>query len=289
MRRFVVLALVLTFTLSSPAMASKGKGSKKTKKLKSNVVAVVNGHEITVDDYKRELKALPPQMQMLVKQDKTIRDKFLDNLVSKEILKIEAKKEKVKLSKEQQKKLEDFKNELLINALLDRHLGKIKVSDKEAAEYYREHKSEFTTPAQVRASHILVQTEKEAEDLIKRLKKGADFAKLAQQFSLDHVSAKKGGDLGYFSKDQMVKPFADAAFSLKVGQISKPVKTRFGYHIIKVTDKKRASLQPFPLVKKQIKEKLLREKQQKAFDAFLLRISKGMKITKNPDALNGRI
>ncbi len=289
MRRFVVFALVLTFALSSPAMASKGKGSKKTKKLKSNVVAVVNGHEITVDDYKRELKALPPQMQMLVKQDKTIRDKFLDNLVSKEILKIEAKKEKVKLSKEQQKKLEDFKNELLINALLDRHLGKIKVSDKEAAEYYREHKSEFTTPAQVRASHILVQTEKEAEDLIKRLKKGADFAKLAQQFSLDHVSAKKGGDLGYFSKDQMVKPFADAAFSLKVGQISKPVKTRFGYHIIKVTDKKRASLQPFPLVKKQIKEKLLREKQQKAFDAFLLRISKGMKITKNPDALNGRI
>lgn len=288
MKRFVILAMALVFAFSIPANASK-KGKKRTKKLKGNVVAVVNGHEITVDDYKRALATLPPQMQMVVKQDKTVREKFLDNLISKEILNIEAKKEKVRLSKEQKKKLEDFKKELLINALLDKHLGNIKVTDKEAAKYYREHKKEFTTPAQVKASHILVKTKEEAEDLIKRLKKGADFAKLAQQYSLDHVSAKKGGDLGYFSKDQMVKPFADAAFSLKVGQISEPVKTRFGYHIIKVTDKKPASLQPFPLVKKQIKEKLLRQKQQKAFDAFLLKISKGMKIERNPDALNGRI
>ena len=279
--------VALGLVVSVPALA--GKTAKHHKRLKSNVVAVVNGHEVTVDDYKLALQTLPPRMQMLVKQDKAIREKFLDNLVSKEILKIEAKKEKVRLSKEQKKKLEEFKNELLINALLDKHLGKIKVTDQEAARYYREHKKEFTTPAQVKASHILVQTKEEAENIIKRLKKGADFAKLAQQYSLDHVSAKKGGDLGYFSKEQMVKPFADAAFALKVGQISKPVKTRFGYHVIKVTDKKKASLQPFPLVKKQIKEKLLREKQQKAFDAFLSRISKGMKVTKNPDALNGRI
>ncbi len=287
MKRLVVLMVALGLVVSVPALA--GKAAKHHKRLKSNVVAVVNGHEVTVDDYKLALQTLPPRMQMLVKQDKAIREKFLDNLVSKEILKIEAKKEKVRLSKEQKKKLEEFKNELLINALLDKHLGKIKVTDQEAARYYREHKKEFTTPAQVKASHILVQTKEEAENIIKRLKKGADFAKLAQQYSLDHVSAKKGGDLGYFSKEQMVKPFADAAFALKVGQISKPVKTRFGYHVIKVTDKKKASLQPFPLVKKQIKEKLLREKQQKAFDAFLSRISKGMKVTKNPDALNGRI
>jgi peptidyl-prolyl cis-trans isomerase C len=90
---------------------------------------------------------------------------------------------------------------------------------------------------EVKASHILVKTEKEANDLLAQINGGKDFAELARLHS-QCPSGKSGGDLGYFTKGRMVKEFEDAAFTLGVGQVSKPVKTQFGYHIIKVTDKR---------------------------------------------------
>lgn len=89
----------------------------------------------------------------------------------------------------------------------------------------------------VRASHILVQTEEEANDLLKKLEEGSDFAELAQEYSLC-PSKRDGGDLRYFGRGMMVKPFEDAAFDLEVGQVSAPVETQFGWHLIKLTDKK---------------------------------------------------
>ncbi len=89
----------------------------------------------------------------------------------------------------------------------------------------------------IRASHILVETEDEANDLYEQIKNGADFAELAMEHSLC-PSKRDGGDLRFFGKGMMVKPFEDAAFALEVGEVSKPVKTQFGWHIIKVTDKK---------------------------------------------------
>ena len=89
----------------------------------------------------------------------------------------------------------------------------------------------------VRASHILVQTEEEANDILKKLDEGSDFAELAQEYSLC-PSKRDGGDLRYFGKGMMVKPFEDAAFDLEVGQVSAPVQTQFGWHLIKLTDKK---------------------------------------------------
>lgn len=88
----------------------------------------------------------------------------------------------------------------------------------------------------VRASHILVKTEEEANDLLSKLNDGADFGELAQEYSLC-PSKRDGGDLRFFGKGMMVKPFEDAAFSLEIGQISKPVQTQFGWHLIKLTDK----------------------------------------------------
>ena len=89
----------------------------------------------------------------------------------------------------------------------------------------------------VRASHILVKTEEEANDLYEKISNGADFAEMAQEYSLC-PSKRDGGDLRYFGKGMMVKPFEDAAFSLEVGEMSKPVETQFGWHLIKLTDKK---------------------------------------------------
>ncbi|EMI10283.1 peptidylprolyl isomerase [Anoxybacillus salavatliensis] len=107
----------------------------------------------------------------------------------------------------------------------------IKVSDEELKKYYNEYKPK------VKASHILVDDEKTAKEIKAKLEKGEDFAKLAKEYSKDTASAQNGGDLGWFGPGKMVEEFEKAAYALKVGEVSDPVKTQFGYHIIKVTDK----------------------------------------------------
>ncbi|PJW18139.1 peptidylprolyl isomerase [Geobacillus sp. WSUCF-018B] len=109
----------------------------------------------------------------------------------------------------------------------------IKVTDKELKEYYDNYKPK------IRASHILVKDEKTAKEVKAKLEKGEDFAKLAKEYSQDPGSASNGGDLGWFGPGKMVKEFEDAAYKLKVGEVSDPVKTDYGYHIIKVTDKEK--------------------------------------------------
>ena len=140
---------------------------------------------------------------------------------------------------------------------------KVKVSDTEAKNYYEKNKDKYTQKEQVRAKHILIsptakkisdaEALKLAEKIYNQLKKGADFDKLAKKYSDDPGSKDKGGDVGFFPRGRMVKPFEDTAFSLKVGQISKPVKTRYGYHIIKVIAKKQAKTSTFEEVKDEIK------------------------------------
>ncbi len=141
----------------------------------------------------------------------------------------------------------------------------IKVTKKEERKFYNLHKSQFIKPAVVHARHILIAKDKDgsyknalkkAERIYKKLKAGASFSKLAKKYSDDPGSRASGGDLGYIEKSQLVKPFADAAFSLKIGQISKPVKTRFGYHIIEVLDRKAASVKPFEDVEGKIGKSL---------------------------------
>lgn len=146
------------------------------------------------------------------------------------------------------------------------------VSDGEVKDFYNKNKNKFEVPAQVHARHILVKSQKKAQEIIDQLKnlKGdklkAKFIELAKKESQGPTSVK-GGDLGYFTASQMVLPFSKAAFSLKKGEITmKPVKTQFGYHVIYVEDKKPAQILPFDVVKDKIrqslKEKEFREKMQ---------------------------
>ena len=141
----------------------------------------------------------------------------------------------------------------------------------EAKQYYEDNIDQFSTPEQVRASHILLQTEgtddaavrKQAEDLLTKIKGGADFAQLATKFSEDEASKEKGGDLDFFGRNQMVKEFEDAAFSLEPGQVSGLVKSSFGYHIVKVAEKRPAATRPFEEVRPQIEDQLKWDRVQK--------------------------
>lgn len=159
--------------------------------------------------------------------------------------------------------------------------SKIKVSEDNAREYYSENPKQFEIPEQVKASHILItpdttdpntdpnQAKVRAEELLEQIKDDADFAELAKAHSDDPGSAANGGDLGFFSKGQMVAPFEKAAFALKPGQLSDLVETKFGYHMIKVTDRKDASVIAFEQAKGDIINKLTRKKQSELTKEYI--------------------
>lgn len=186
-----------------------------------------------------------------------------------------------------------IRENLAIRGLIDRDImSKISITPKAEKAYYESHKDKFTKPEQVRARHILIklsadagdakkaEAKKKIEDILKKLKKGADFAALAKTYS-EGPSAKNGGDLGFFSRGQMVEPFEKAAFALKPGEISGIVKTRFGYHIIKLEAKKPAVVTSFDGAKSLIEEQLKRIAAKKALDPYIENLKKNAAIVIN--------
>jgi foldase protein PrsA len=171
-----------------------------------------------------------------------------------------------------------YKTRLIIGKLLNASIdSQITVTDSDIQNYYDKNPTQFVAqPGQIRAAHILVATEAEAKDILSQLKKGADFAKLAMNKSIDTGSAQRGGDLGLFTKDQMVPEFANAAFNLSVGQLSGIVKSQYGYHIIK----RLPDAIPLVSVREEIRQALISGKQNAALDTYLnqLRSTADIKI-----------
>ncbi|HEY5779011.1 MAG TPA: peptidylprolyl isomerase [Terrimicrobiaceae bacterium] len=168
--------------------------------------------------------------------------------------------------------------------------GKTEVTDEEAKKFYEENKTEFQQPETVKASHILFRVNKEdSEDVVNqklkaaqgaetRAKKGEDFTALAKELSEEPGAKESGGDLGFFPKDRMVPEFAEVAFTEKVGDISDPVRTQFGWHVIKVTDKKAAGTLPYDEVKEQLMGYLKNKKQEEAAQELLKSLRDSAKI-----------
>ncbi len=248
-------------------------------------LAKVGTTAITKADYDREFAALPDYAQQMFKGEEG-KENFLNEIVKKEILYQEALKKGLDKTPEFKQKVEDFKKLTLISELIGQEvMSKSKVSDQEVKDFYNKHKEDLATTTQIRASHILVRTEAEANNVLERLKKGEKFETLAKELSIDKESAKQGGDVGFFGRGQMVPEFERAAAGLKVGEISGPVKSQFGYHIIKVTARKTGPTLPFDRVKEVIAQKLAGEKQKEAFDKYIDDIKKNYNVTINKEAL----
>lgn len=259
--------------------------AKKGTEQKGPYVAKVGNATITMAELDRELQLLPDYARQLF-ADEQGKQKFLDELVKKEILYQEAVKRGLDKTPEFARKVEDFKRLTLASELLEKEIvSKAKVSDQEAKDYYNKNKDEFVTTSQIKASHILVKSEDEARKILERLKKGEKFPDIARKESLDKGSAQNGGDLGYFSRGQMIPAFEKAAAALKVGELSSPVKTEYGYHIIKVTDKKTGPTVEFERIKDMIVQRLSGERQKEAFDKFIEDLKKNYKVEVNREAL----
>jgi parvulin-like peptidyl-prolyl isomerase len=167
---------------------------------------------------------------------------------------------------------DNIRENLPVQKVQEKVAGNAETTDEEIQKYYEQNKeAQFTTPEQRCVRHILFTKDQKqkAEDVKKQLEDGADFAKLAKQYSQDPGSAEKGGDLGCLGKGETVPPFEEAAFGAKEGEIVGPVKTQFGYHILEVTDTKPKQTRPLSEVEPQIKSQLASEEQSKAFSKWL--------------------
>lgn len=206
--------------------------------------------------------------------------------------------EKIKadgMTYEQWKEKMQFRKGLAFQKLTDaKYPGKLTVEPNEVKDFYTKNPQYFDVPEQVKASHILIKVEEgndpnlaklkakaKAEDILKQIKAGADFAEMAKKYS-SCPSAAQGGDLGFFSKEKMVKPFSDAAFAMKVGEISGVVETQFGYHIIKVTDKKPAEKITFEKAQKDISNYLKMQKRQQVEKEYKDSLKKAADIVYPP-------
>lgn len=251
------------------------------------VIAKVDNGVITAGDFVAEVSRVPEwaRNQFAGKEGK---DKFLDELVKRELIYQNAKEMNLDKDKEYTSKIEQFKKMTLVSLILKKEVeDKAFVDDAEVKAFFDQNEDKFTVGTKIKASHILVKTEEEAKEIADKINSGEDFAGLAKSRSQDKGSAQKGGDLGYFGRGQMVPEFERAAISLKPGEVSAPVQTRFGYHIIKLTDIKKGEKANFEQSKDAIRKQLLAEKRKKLFDAYVERLKAKSKVTLVEENLEG--
>src|SRR6202165_2276908 len=221
------------------------------------VLAKVNGTEIRQSDVALAEEELGPSLAQM--DPATKKDNVLSFLIDMKIVSKAAEDKKVENSEEFKKRLAFTRNRLLMDSLLATE-GKAATTDEAMKKVYEDASKQITGEQEVHARHILVETEDEAKSIKEELSKGADFAELAKKKSKD-PGASDGGDLGFFTKDQMVPEFSSVAFALEPGKISDPVKSQFGWHIIKVEEKRNRQAPAFEQVKGQIETYVTRKAQ----------------------------
>ena len=256
--------LCFAAVLAAPGMAAaQSDGGDSASADNANpVVAVVNGEEIRFQEVKESAKDLPPQYQ---KQFSRIFPALLDRVIDMRLLGTKAQEAGLGDDPEVQERLAEAKKRIMSQVYLQRK-REAQITDARLEKAYKDYRKKNPPRDQVRARHILVKKEAKAQELIGKLDEGADFTKLAQEHSTG-PSGKKGGDLGFFGRDKMVEPFTKAAFKLDTGEYtSEPVKTQFGWHVIKVEDKRRKEPKSFDEMKPQLRQQLRRQVTQTVLD-----------------------
>jgi peptidyl-prolyl cis-trans isomerase C len=242
------------------------------------VLAKVNGADIRQSDLALAEEELGPSLAQM--DPATKKENVLAFLIDMKIVAKAAEDKKVENNDDFKKRLAFTRNRLLMDSLLAAE-GKAATTDEAMKKVYEEASKQIAGEQEVHARHILVPTEEEAKAVAEELKKGADFAELAKTKSKD-PGASDGGDLGFFTKDQMVPEFSAVAFALEPNKISDPVKSQFGWHIIKVEEKRNRQAPAFEQVKAQI-ETYVARKAQAEYVAKLREAAKVERMDK-PDA-----
>ena len=282
MKKFV-LSLVFLFFVSGLAAAKAGE----------EILAEVGPYKLTRAEFEAKLETAPPQIKMILAHQPQLKKALVERWVEISLLSLAAKDAGLEKDPEVKARLDEVTKQILAQAYLEKKLlNQQRVSEEEVKAYYEKHREKYQEPRAVRARHILIEVPqgatpeqekealKKAQRLRERILKGEDFAKLAQEYSADPGTKEKGGELGFFTQGQMVKEFEEAAFRLKPGEISEPVRTPFGYHLIQVEEVKEAKQRSFAEVKDTVREDLIQAKEEAALNKALKELAQkyGAKI-----------
>lgn len=306
-----VIAISISLVLSGCSFVKKNPAADA-----NSVVAEVGGEQIKKAEFNQMFEMFKIQYEQQYgadvwdkevdgrKQIDVMKERVLDMLVDMKVQEqaaikagvtatdeeIEAEVEKAKKYFDDEAKFNEFlasqkmtieylrdaiRKDILVNKLQEKLTADVAVTDEEVAAYYTQNQGQFLS---VKASHILLEDEAEAKKILERVKSGEDFNNLAAEFSKDPSAKENKGDLGYFRKGQMVEPFEEAAFKLQAGEISDLVKTDFGYHIIKLEDRKFDKLED---ISGELKISMLGSKKDKAYQDLLTEMRSKANIKKN--------
>ena len=232
----------------------------------NNVLATVGGMPITEEDVNEFLAGLGPRGQAYNNPEG--KKAILGQLVANKLLLLDARRNLYEADPAFKAELAKLRDNLLVSFAADKAIASVSVSDKDAEDYYNENKERFFSEESVNASHILVDSEELALELLAKIKSGEISFEDAAAENSTCPSKANGGNLGDFGRGQMVPEFDSAVFEMQVGEISEaPVKTQFGYHLIKLISKREAEAMPFAEIAPEIKNALLQEKQRAAYES----------------------
>ncbi|HEY8564465.1 MAG TPA: peptidylprolyl isomerase [Beijerinckiaceae bacterium] len=222
---------------------------------------LARGSGITVTERDLQLAAEDPALNLPGVADAQKRDLLIGYMTDLKLGAKAATDAKIGDSPDFQRRLAYLRDKALLDEYLEREVKK-GVTPDAVRKLYDDTVKNLTPEPEVRARHILVEKEEDAKAIAARVKKGEDFAKIAAEASTDPGSKAEGGDLGFFTKERMVQPFAEAAFKMEPGQVSEPVKSQFGWHVIKVEEKRTKPVPAFEEMKEQVESYLARKTQQ---------------------------
>jgi peptidyl-prolyl cis-trans isomerase C len=267
MKRWLSIALILSLTLALAACSRRNK-----------TLASVGTGKITLGEFEDAYK--PPMIpgdSVTILKGKT---ELLDRMVEQKLMALEAASRGMDKDPKLTQDLDELKKNILLQELYKNEiLKKAQPTDSEIKKFHEKLGKE------AKASHILVKTEEEAKEIVKSLKDGIDFAELAASKSTDRGSAQRGGDLGWFGWGKMVDEFQSAVFAMKPGQLSKPVKSAFGYHIIKLDSLRDIPVQPFDEMKDRIKQQLSYTRPRELANKYITKLKEGANIKIKEDVV----
>ena len=232
--------------------------------MENKVLAVISGSEITEKDLNAIIMRYPEEQRAMFSSEMG-KKQLLEQMISFELMNKLGKEMKLDETEEYKASLAQVEKDLLTQMTINKVLSEVTVTDEDAKKYYKENKTQFDQPATVSAKHILVDNEELCSEVKERIENGElSFEDAAKEYSTCPSNAQ-GGSLGVFGRGMMVPEFEDAAFELELEKISEPVKTQFGYHLIKVDTKNEAKAASFDEVKNKIVQQLIQKNQEKKY------------------------
>ncbi len=233
----------------------------------SRIIAKVNGSAVTESDVINEIKKMGERGKEYLTEDGI--NAVANKLIERKLILAGAKRDLIEFDKDFKAQLASIKDDLLVSFALSKKFASINISDDDVKKYYEEHPDDFISGPSVEASHILFDNKEDALNIKNEIINGKlSFEDAARKYSLC-PSKDVGGALGEFTRGQMVKEFEDAAFSLEPDVISDPVKTQFGFHLIKVTSVNDAKILEYDAIKDELKSQLIAEQQQKIYQSYI--------------------